>query len=118
MLPQKDNISVRLSFMRLRSSSDCVEMAANPSVGEISLGIDSRAVMSTGPSVQRHEHPATPGGDLSDLGGISTGDLVEGALIAQHLTPGEIRDDAFEVARVTALLLATTHRGARVTRYA
>jgi hypothetical protein len=62
-------------------------MAANPSVGEVSLGIDSSAVMSTGPSAQRHEDPATPGGGVSDLDGISTGDLVDGALIAQRLTP-------------------------------
>jgi hypothetical protein len=68
-------------------------MAANPSVGEVSLGIDSSAVMLTGPSVQRHEDPATPGGGVSDLDGISTGDLVDGALIAQRLTPGETRDN-------------------------
>ena len=68
-------------------------MAANPSVGEVSLGIDSSAVMSTGPSVQRHEDPATPGGGVSDLDGISTGDLVDGALIAQRLTPGKTRDN-------------------------
>ena len=49
--------------------------------------------MSTGPSVQRHEDPATPGGGVSDLDGISTGDLVDGALIAQRLTPGETRDN-------------------------
>jgi hypothetical protein len=46
--------------------------------------------MSTGPFVQRHEDPA-PG--VSDLDGISTGDLVDGALIAQRLTPGETRDN-------------------------
>ena len=68
-------------------------MAANPSVGEVALGIDSSAVMCTGPSVQRHEDPATPGGGVSDLDGISTGDLVDGALIAQRLTPGETRDN-------------------------
>ena len=33
---------------------------------------------------------------MSDLDDISTGDLVDGALIAQRLTPGETRDDAFE----------------------
>jgi hypothetical protein len=52
MLPRKGNISVIAT----------VEMAANPSVGEVSLGIDSSAVMSTGPSVLRHEDPATSGG--------------------------------------------------------
>jgi hypothetical protein len=70
--------------------SDCAEMAANPSVGEVSLGIDSSAVMSTGPSVKRHEDPGTW---VSDLDGISTGDLVDGALFAQRLTPGETRDN-------------------------
>jgi hypothetical protein len=68
-------------------------MAANPSVRVVSLGIHSSAVMSTGPSGQRHEDPATPGGGVSDLDGISTGDLIDGALIAQRLTPGETRDN-------------------------
>ena len=68
-------------------------MAANPSVGEVSLGIDLSAEISTGASVQRHEDPATPGGGVSDLHGISTGDLVDGALIAQRLTPSETRDN-------------------------
>jgi hypothetical protein len=49
--------------------------------------------MSTGASVQRHVNPATPGGGVSDLDGISTGDLVNRALIAQRLTPGETRDN-------------------------
>jgi hypothetical protein len=33
---------------------------------------------------------------VPDLYSISTGELVEGAVIAQRLTPGEIRDNAFE----------------------
>jgi len=93
MLPRKGDISVGFPLCVSGADSDCAEMAANPSVGEVSLGIDSSAVMSTGPSVQRHEDPATPGGGVSDLDGISTGDLVDGALIAQRLTPGETRDN-------------------------
>ena len=68
-------------------------MAAYPLVEGVSLRIDSSAVVPAGFSVQRHEDPATPGGGVSDLDGISTGDLVDGALIAQRLTPGETRDN-------------------------
>jgi hypothetical protein len=54
------------------------------------------ALSPAGPPAQRHEDPATPGGGVSDLDGISTGDLADGATISQRLTPGETRDDAFE----------------------
>ena len=69
-------------------------MAGHPSPrGADTLGIYTGPSTPAGPPVQRHEDPTTPGGGVSDLDGISTGELV---IIAQRLTPGKTRDDLFE----------------------
>jgi hypothetical protein len=59
MFPRKGRLlfycNSSFPFIRLRSSSNCFEMAGNPSGGEVSPGMDAGALMPAGLPVQRHE---------------------------------------------------------------